>query len=115
MTERPTVMLHLKDLSHDDQLRESIQKRCDHLTSEFREITRVEITLTEDGSGYVVHGHVTGKDTNVGTQASASKPGPAADLLLDKVERQLRRVHDKRIFSQRRDAQKTPPKRKTPS
>ena len=33
--------------------------------------------------------------------------------LVDKVEKQLRRHHDKRIFSQRRDAQRDPPKRKT--
>jgi hypothetical protein len=38
---------------------------------------------------------------------------PAAEKLLVKVERQLRRVHDKRIFVQRREAQRHPPKRET--
>jgi ribosome-associated translation inhibitor RaiA len=36
---------------------------------------------------------------------------PAVDAVLDKVKRQLRKAHDKRIFAQRRDAQRHPPKR----
>jgi ribosome-associated translation inhibitor RaiA len=32
--------------------------------------------------------------------------------VLDKIERQLRKVHDKRIFSLRREAQRDPPKRR---
>ena len=37
----------------------------------------------------------------------------AADKVLDKIERQLRTLHDKRIFSQRREAQRDPPKKRS--
>jgi ribosomal subunit interface protein len=107
-----TVLLNFKDLETDERVRDAIEARCRHLTEEFQEITRFEFTLSEEGTGFAAHGHVRGKSTDLATHAAASQLGAAADLLLDKVERQLRRVHDKRIFSQRRDAQRDPPKRK---
>lgn len=113
MTQTPTVVLHLKEVATaDDLVREAIEKRCNLLAEEFHEITRVEVSLEIDGAGVTAHAHVTGKNVDAGTHASAAEPGPAADLALDKVERQLRKVHDKRIFAQRREAQKDPPKRK---
>ena len=42
----------------------------------------------------------------VATHADASEPGPAADRVLDKIEKQLRKVHDKRIFAPRREARR---------
>ncbi len=110
MDERSTLVT-FKDLPADERLREAIEKRCAHLAEEFQEITRVEVTLSEDGGGFTAHGHVTGKNTDVATQAVGSELGQAADRLLDKVERQLRRAHDKRIFALRRDAQRDPPKK----
>ena len=112
MSQNPTVLIHFKDLPRDEELRESLETRCQHLAQEFHETTRFELTFSEDGDGFLAHGHVTGKNTDVATHASASQIGPAGDQLLDRVEKQLRRAHDKRIFSQRRDAQKDPPKRK---
>ena len=114
MSQKPIVLIHFKDLAHDEELRESLEARCQHLGEEFHETSRFELTFSEDGDSFLAHGHVTGKNTDVATHASASQMGPAADQLLDKVEKQLRRAHDKRIFSHRRDAQKDPPKRKMP-
>ena len=114
MDERSTVVT-FKDMSADDRLREAIEKRCAHFAEEFQEITRIEITLSEDGAGYTVHGHVTGKGSDVGGQADASDLGAAADRLLDKLERQLRKHHDKRIFTQRRTARRDPPKKRNPT
>ena len=54
---------------------------------------------------------MTGKGTDVVTQVNASELAPAADIIFDKVERQLRKLHDKRIFSQRREAQRDRTKR----
>jgi ribosomal subunit interface protein len=115
MAERPTVVMTFKDLPADEHLRDAIEKRCAHLADEFREVSRFEITLAEDGGGYTVHGHVTGKGGDLGAQAGATQLAPAADRLLDKVERQLRKFHDKRIFTQRREAQRDPPKKKNAS
>jgi ribosomal subunit interface protein len=111
LAERPILVTNFKDLSKDEEIREAIEKRCHHLAEEFHEIVRIEITLAADGAGFTAHGRVTGKQIDVATHAAASELLPAADKLLVKVERQLRRVHDKRIFVQRREAQRKPPKR----
>jgi putative sigma-54 modulation protein len=114
MDERSTLV-SFKDLPTDERAREAIEKRCAHLAEEFQEITRIEITLSEDGAGYTVHGHVTGKGSDVDAQAEASDLAVGADRLLDKLERQLRKHHDKRIFTQRRTARRDPPKKRNPS
>jgi ribosome-associated translation inhibitor RaiA len=112
LTQRLSLITNFKDLSSDEEVRRAVEKRGRHLAEEFAEIVRIEVTLAPDGVGFTAHGHVTGKNTDVATHASASEPLPAAEKLLAKVERQLRRVHDKRIFAQRREAQRNPPKRK---
>ena len=112
MSRSPSVVLHFRDLEIDDVVRESVQRRCDHLADEFHEVNRFELTISENGSGFIVHGHATGKNTDVATHAEAEVARTASDQVLDKIERQLRRVHDKRIFSRRREAQRDPPKRR---
>lgn len=119
MSKSPAVIVHARDLDLDPELdesvRNSIERRCQQLADEFHEVERFELTITEAGTGFNVHGHATGKHTDVATHAEASEPGPAADRVLDRIEKQLRRVHDKRIFSQRRDAQRDPPKKRSSS
>jgi ribosomal subunit interface protein len=112
MSRSPSVVLHFRDLEIDDTVRESVQRRCDHLADEFHEVNRFELTITENGTGFIVHGHATGKNTDVATHAEAEAARAASDQVLDKIERQLRRVHDKRIFGRRREAQRDPPKRR---
>ncbi len=63
--------------------------------------------------GSTFFARVTGKQTEAATHASATALARAADLVLEKIERQLRRVHDKRIFQHRREAQKENLKRKS--
>ena len=111
MTESPTVVIHFKEVEHDEALKESIERQCQHLANNFHEITRIEVSLEESAAGFTTHGHVTGKGIDIATQAGASQLAPAVDLVFDKIERQLRKIHDKRIFSQRREAQRDPPKR----
>ncbi len=111
-TRRANVVIHFKDLSTDEALRESLEARCLQLAEEFLEIDRIEISLSGDGAGFAANGHATGRHTDIATHAGASEMGPAADRVLDRIQRQLRRSHDKRIFAQRREAQRDPPKRK---
>ena len=111
MTQQLTLVTNFKDLSKDESVREAVEKRCRHLAAEFGEIVRIEVTLAADGVGFTAHGHVTGKQIDVATHAAANQMLPAAERLLVKVERQLRRVHDKRIFAKRREAQRKSPKR----
>ncbi len=115
MVQTAPVVIHFRDLNGDNELRQQIEKRCAHLHDEFHEVSRFEITLEEDGGGFVAHGHVTGKGTDLGTHVAAKELEPAADQLLDKIERHLRRVHDKRIYGQRRGARRDPAKRVIPN
>ena len=112
MTRSPVVVVHFKDVEIDEVVKESVQKRCDHLADEFHEVTRFELSIEENGAGFDVHGHATGKHTDVATHAHADNVRVASDQVLEKIERQLRKHHDKRIFAQRRDAQRDPPKRR---
>jgi ribosomal subunit interface protein len=112
MSRSASVVVHCKDLEIDDSVRESIQRRCEGLSEEFHEVGRFELTLSENGTGFAAHGHATGKNTDVATHATAEQARVASDQVLDKIERQLRKTHDKRIFSRRREAQKDPPKRR---
>jgi ribosome-associated translation inhibitor RaiA len=111
MTQSPSVVIHFREIEPDEELKRSIEKQGLHLAEEFHEIARIEISLEANGAGFTAHGHVTGKGTDVATHAEASKLGPAADLVFHKLEPQLRKLHDKRIFAQRRKAQRDPPKR----
>jgi ribosomal subunit interface protein len=112
MTRTPQIVIQTKDVTLDERARDAIERRCQHLAEEFPELLRIEIHVEPDGVGFAVHGHATGKNTDVATHASATEAAPATDMVLEKIARQLRRNHDKRIFSQRRDAQKDPPKRR---
>jgi ribosome-associated translation inhibitor RaiA len=112
MTKNPSVVVHVNGIRVEDRTLDSIRERCEHLIEEFHEVSRFEITLHQDGLEFSAQTHATGKNTDVSTHAVASEPGAVVDQALDKVERQLRKVHDKRIFSPRRAAQKDPAKRK---
>jgi len=111
MTKNPSVVIHLKEIEEDVPLRESIEQKSQHLGNEFREVSKIEISVAPNGTGFVANGHVTGKRTDIATQVEASEVLPAVDSVFDKVQRQLRKLHDKRIFAQRRDAQRDPPKK----
>ena len=106
LSRNPSVVLHFRDVEVDETVRESVHRRCDHLADEFHEVNKIELTISENGVGFSVHGHATGKNTDVATHADAEAARVASDQVLDKIERQLRRVHEKRIFSRRREARR---------
>ena len=105
------ISVSFKDMATDEELREEIAERCRTLAAAFPEVTHVEVTITPDGTGHSASGHVSGKSTMLATHAAAVEPGHAADQLLDTLRQQLRRAHEKRIFSRRREAQLRNPKR----
>jgi ribosome-associated translation inhibitor RaiA len=111
MPEGPTLVISFKDLDADEEIRESLEKRCHALAEEFPETLRYEITVSPDGAGHVTHARVSGGSVHIDTRASAIEMGLAADRALEKVEHQLRRIHDKRVFARRRAAKKANPKR----
>jgi ribosome-associated translation inhibitor RaiA len=108
----PTVVVSFKDTEPSERVREDVEARCAHLAREFPETTRFEVTLAPDGGGFSAHGHVTGRHTEVAGHAEGQQLGEAADRMLAKLERALRKVHDKKIFNDRRQARKTQDKRR---
>ena len=108
------AVVHFKEIPNSEKVRQSIEDRCAQLASEFEEFTRFEITFAPLGAEVEAHAHASGKNTNIATQATGKNLRAAGDQVLEKVERQLRKIHDKRIFSQRREAQRKPAKRSLP-
>jgi len=111
MTKNPSVVIHFREVEQDEPLREFIEKKGQHLGNSFNEVSKIEISLAPNGVGFIANGHVTGKGTDIATQVEASELTPAVDSVFEKVERQLRKLHDKRIYAQRREAQREPAKR----
>jgi ribosome-associated translation inhibitor RaiA len=111
MADAPAVAIRFKDLEPDEEVRKRVEKRCAALSEEFPETTHIEITLEPEGDDFVAHGRILGKQTEADSAAHASELAPAADRLFERLERQLRRTHDKRIFSHRREAMQQNPKR----
>lgn len=105
------VDLHLKDTDLSDDARQRLEERCKAVVDEFPEITRLEVTLAPDGLGHTASAHATGKRTEAVTHATGEHATQVADQVLQKLEHQLRRVHDKRIFGRRRDARQNATKR----
>lgn len=112
MSTKPSVVISFKDLPVNESVRQTLEAGCQRLAAEFPETSRYELTVAPDGAGHSAHAHVTGRSTEVASHAQAVELGEAVDRLLDKLERQLRRVHEKRIFSPRREAQKDNVKRR---
>jgi len=111
MTKNPSVVIHFREVEHDEPLRESIEKKSQHLGNEFHEVSKIEISVAPNGVGFVANGHLTGKGTDIATQVEASELSPAVESVFEKFRRKLRRLRDKRIYTQRREAQRDPPKR----
>jgi ribosomal subunit interface protein len=107
----PSVTVSFKDVQHSDRVQEEVERRCGLLAAEFPETTKFEITLAPEGSGFTAHAHVTGRDTEVAAHGAGNQLGEAANRLLDKLERALRKAHDKKIFKNRREAKKFDAKR----
>jgi ribosome-associated translation inhibitor RaiA len=113
MSRDATVVVHFKDVERSDALNEAVEKRCLNMAEEFTEVDRFEISITPDRNDISVHARASGKGTDVAAHANAPHEVTAADTALDRLERELRSRHDKRIFTPRREARKAKNSRKT--
>ncbi|NNL65614.1 MAG: hypothetical protein HKP30_05180 [Myxococcales bacterium] len=107
----PTVLISFKDTDASERVRETVEARCARFAEEFPETTKFEITIEPEGAGFKAHAHVTGRHTDVAGNGDGQQMGEAADRMLDKLERALRKVHDKKIFKNRREARQAENKR----
>lgn len=110
--EKANVLIHWKGLPSEEDVHDHLADRCRHIASEFPETDRYELRIEPNRREVQCHGHVNGKRTQVAAHTeSLPTARQAADSVLDKLERELRREHDKRIFARRRRAQKDQVKR----
>ena len=108
-----TVIVHFKDVERSEELQEVLEKRCLHLAEEFTETDRFEISIEPDRNEITAHARVTGKSTSIAAHATAKEERQAAEAALDRLERELRNRHDKRIFTPRREAKRSKASRRT--
>ncbi len=113
MAREATVIFHLRDVERSDELNEALERRCQHLADEFTETDRFEISLSPDNNDISAHAKVIGKSTSISAHATAPNERQAADAALDRLERELRNRHDKRIFTPRREARRTKASRRS--
>jgi ribosome-associated translation inhibitor RaiA len=113
MTRDATVVVHFKDVERSEELSDAVEKRCLTMAEEFTEVDRFEVSVTPDRNDTSVHVRASGKGTDVAAHASEAHEITAADSALDRLERELRNRHDKRIFTLRREAKKAKHSRKT--
>ena len=112
MTMEANVLIHWKGLRNDEDVQTHLSDRCREIAAEFPETQRYELSIEFSHRKIQCHGHVNGKQTQVAARAqNLATPRQAADLVLDKLHRELRREHDKRVFGHRRRAQRDPSKR----
>jgi ribosome-associated translation inhibitor RaiA len=111
MADAASTVIRFKDVATDETVREQLEKRCEALADEFPETIRFEVNLSSGPNDIHAQAHVTGKDIDAAAHADAPDARLAGDRALDKLERELRRIHDKRIFGHRREARKTTAKR----
>ena len=112
MTESARIQTHWRNLPADELTNQYLARRCDQLTAEFPEADSFEISLQVEGKQVEGHAHVDGKRTRLAAHTrGALSSRQAAERVLDKLEREMRKEHDKRIFSARRKAQKSQVKR----
>ena len=107
MSEEATVVLGFKGVEHDEDLSQSVEQRCRALAIEFPETTHFEVHVELEAGEVSVRAHVSGRDTQFASHARAPQGRAASDSALEKLERELRRHHDKRIFTARREAQRS--------
>jgi len=96
------VAFHLKDPDLSKAQRRRLESRCEALAEDFPEIHHLEVSVTAQDGGHQASAHATGKATDVATHATTDRPGSAVERALHKLSSQLRRHHDKRIFTRRR-------------
>ncbi len=101
------LRIHFHGIPHSDSIKDGCEELASSLKQEFPETSRFEVSLSQSGEEHETHVHVTGKDLEVASRANGRELRESIAEAFERVRRQLRKHHDKVIFSRRRDAHKT--------
>ncbi len=102
MTLKQNIAVNFKEIEVNNGVRTFIEERCQEMLEEFPEVMSFDVSLAPDGIGFTARVHATGRNLDVvATHDSEKEVGHAADQVLDKVHRQLRKQHEKRVEHRR--------------
>ena len=113
MTEEATLVLRFKDIEHDDDVHSHLESRLRQIAYDFPEASHCELSLTADSLDITAQAHARGKRLDLAAHAVTQDVRTAGEIALEKLQRELRREHDKRIFSRRREARRDQERRRT--
>jgi len=94
--------IHFQDVPHSDAIRDECEQLASSLRDEFPETSKCEVTVTHAGDEKELHLHITGKDIDIAARAQARDLRETMTEAFERVRKQLRKHHDKQIFSRRR-------------
>ena len=97
-----SLHIHFHDLPHSDPIHRACEQWVDALQEEFPETSKYEVTLSHSRGEHEAHVHVTGKDLELASAAQHRDLKDAVTEGFERLRRQLRKKHDKRIFTRRR-------------
>lgn len=99
--------VHFQDVPPSERIRAECEELASHLGSEFPETDKFEVTIRRSGENFATHLHVTGKQVSVNSSAESRGMRETLQEAFERAHRQLRKHHDKVIFTRRREAQKS--------
>ena len=112
MTQDSTLVIRFKDIEHDDDVHSHLERRLRQIAEDFPEASHCELSLSADSIDINAHAHASGKRIDLAAHAATQDVRAAGELALDKLTRELRREHDKRIFGRRREARREQDRRR---
>jgi ribosome-associated translation inhibitor RaiA len=99
--------MNFRDTPHSETVQGECEGLAQTIRDEFRETTRVEVTVSHAHDEYEAHVHVTGRDIDMAARAkSRDSVVIAAREAFSKAHAQLRKHHEKLIFEPRREGHK---------
>jgi ribosomal subunit interface protein len=99
-----SLRIHFRDVPHSDEIRRECEQWVDALGKEFPETSKYEVTVSHSKGEHETHVHVTGKDLELASVAQKRDLKDALTEGFERVRRQLRKHHDKKIYARRRSA-----------
>merc|ERR1711964_653725 len=80
------VVMGFKWVEHDEELSESVEKRCRALADEFPETTQFEVHMELEAGEVAVRVHISGRDTQFASHSRAAQARTASDTALEKLD-----------------------------
>lgn len=99
--------IHFHDLRSSESIRQECERLANNLRESFPETSKFEVRLSLNGELHETHIHVTGKDLEVASSAKHRELRDSVTDAFQRIQKQLRKRHDKQIFTRRRDATKS--------